>query len=675
MQSVKAISIHAPCTGSDYVEPSGLAVHTNFNPRSPHGERHSSAPANTSPPGISIHAPRTGSDYTALLPPSSQWISIHAPRTGSDVCDSVLNSVDSLFQSTLPARGATFGILRCVADLKSFQSTLPARGATAGAGIFKPARIFKSTHPPRGATARDAGRDTGIIISIHAPRTGSDDEEKLLLLELLHFNPRSPHGERHHRRADCPIRFDFNPRSPHGERRCRIPGIPCRALFQSTLPARGATWYNIIVRGWCVISIHAPRTGSDLRRNFLHRLVQRISIHAPRTGSDPSPSGRLSRRMSISIHAPRTGSDLVACYTDIERELFQSTLPARGATYQRPSSLRTSGYFNPRSPHGERRAPATSGRPREPFQSTLPARGATGCSPGQMPGLIFQSTLPARGATLELLKTAVYQSFQSTLPARGATRGREANTKAMLISIHAPRTGSDLTPRNWNAHQKNFNPRSPHGERRLFVGFAAEDSFISIHAPRTGSDCGGSGFLARVELISIHAPRTGSDAVGREPRKTETISIHAPRTGSDVFADAHGRITAHFNPRSPHGERHGVLGYSPIAFEFQSTLPARGATGGIQHFVPAIAISIHAPRTGSDPSRQWSLARPDISIHAPRTGSDGRAGAYGADAADFNPRSPHGERRRAQEAVPVAAISIHAPRTGSDDFCRTRTEK
>ena len=603
------------------------------------------------------------------------------------------------------------------------------------------------------------------------------------------------------------------------------------------------------------ISIHAPRTGSDLRRNFLHRLVQRISIHAPRTGSDPSPSGRLSRRMSISIHAPRTGSDLVACYTDIERELFQSTLPARGATYQRPSSLRTSGYFNPRSPHGERRAPATSGRPREPFQSTLPARGATGCSPGQMPGLIFQSTLPARGATrqrrrndggkqgfqstlpargatrgqqsagllvhyfnprsphgerplqcfrlgqgrhfnprsphgerrfsrflprfaviisihaprtgsdhpalrraseslpisihaprtgsddgsrrhfekrgnfnprsphgerradvkltlkqcsfqstlpargatdrvelkdraflfqstlpargatLELLKTAVYQSFQSTLPARGATRGREANTKAMLISIHAPRTGSDLTPRNWNSHQKNFNPRSPHGERRLFVGFAAEDSFISIHAPRTGSDCGGSGFLARVELISIHAPRTGSDAVGREPRKTETISIHAPRTGSDVFADAHGRITAHFNPRSPHGERHGVLGYSPIAFEFQSTLPARGATGGIQHFVPAIAISIHAPRTGSDPSRQWSLARPDISIHAPRTGSDGRAGAYGADAADFNPRSPHGERRRAQEAVPVAAISIHAPRTGSDDFCRTRTEK
>ena len=174
MQSVKAISIHAPCTGSDYVEPSGLAVHTNFNPRSPHGERpagsppamvsasyfnprsphgerHSSAPANTSPPGISIHTPRTGSDYTALLPPSSQWISIHAPRTGSDVCDSVLNSVDSLFQSTLPARGATIPYIDKLVNSKI------------------------SIHAPRtGSDIINGLMARGGAISIHAPRTGSD---------------------------------------------------------------------------------------------------------------------------------------------------------------------------------------------------------------------------------------------------------------------------------------------------------------------------------------------------------------------------------------------------------------------------------------------------------------------------------------------------------------------
>ena len=287
MQSVKAISIHAPCTGSDYVEPSGLAVHTNFNPRSPHGERHSSAPANTSPPGISIHAPRTGSDYTALLPPSSQWISIHAPRTGSDVCDSVLNSVDSLFQSTLPARGATFGILRCVADLKSFQSTLPARGATrqrrrndGGKQGFQstlPARgatqmlcglkitgIFQSTLPARGATPAMLSARPRAAFQSTLPARGATLFALSSTLRCDNFNPRSPHGERPSSSSQSfRIPSNFNPRSPHGERRIAWNSKTARSYFnprsphgerldptklertsekfQSTLPARGAT--------------------------------------------------------------------------------------------------------------------------------------------------------------------------------------------------------------------------------------------------------------------------------------------------------------------------------------------------------------------------------------------------------------------------------------------------
>ena len=394
------ISIHAPRTGATRRVAARDGQRIIFQSTLPARGATQPAPANTSPPGISIHAPPHGERLYRIA--ASFLAMDFNPRSphGERQQETQGWTLASLFQSTLPARGATFGILRCVADLKSFQSTLPARGATAGAGIFQPARIFQSTLPARGATARDAGLDTGIIISIHAPRTGSDDEEKLLLLELLHFNPRSPHGERHHRRADCPIRFDFNPRSPHGERRCRIPGIPCRALFQSTLPARGATWYNIIVRGWCVISIHAPRTGSDdvdgavdvvhlaisihaprtgsdLRRNFLHRLVQRISIHAPRTGERPvavwtiepqdehfnprSPHGERPRCLlhghrarAISIHAPRTGSDVPAAVILADIRLFQSTLPARGATHRFAAPPAYRRYFNPRSPHGER---------------------------------------------------------------------------------------------------------------------------------------------------------------------------------------------------------------------------------------------------------------------------------------------------------------------------------
>ena len=83
------------------------------------------------------------------------------------------------------------------------------------------------------------------------------------------------------------------------------------------------------------------------------------------------------------------------------------------------------------------------------FQSTLPARGATASFAALNPPERFQSTLPARGAT-ELVpdKLTRIEAFQSTLPARGATIAQqryEENLKA--ISIHAPRTGSDARGR------------------------------------------------------------------------------------------------------------------------------------------------------------------------------------------------------------------------------------
>ena len=56
----------------------------------------------------------------------------------------------------------------------------------------------------------------------------------------------------------------------------------------------------------------------------------------------------------ISIHAPRTGSDGAGAEMKYQRDVFQSTLPARGATrYALPSGYKQ-GDFNPRSPHGER---------------------------------------------------------------------------------------------------------------------------------------------------------------------------------------------------------------------------------------------------------------------------------------------------------------------------------
>ena len=58
-----------------------------------------------------------------------------------------------------------------------------------------------------------------------------------------------------------------------------------------------------------------------------------------------------------------------------------------------------------------------------------------------------------------------------------------------------------------------------------------------------------------------------------------------------------------------------------------------------------ILISIHAPRTGSDKMEIAGYDPAGISIHAPRTGSDAEVIGTAPYELDFNPRSPHGERR------------------------------
>ena len=235
--------------------------------------------------------------------------------------------------------------------------------------------------------------------------------------------------------------------------------------------------------------------------------------------------------------------------------------------------------------------------------------------------------------------------FQSTLPARGATIRLFVDIRYSSISIHAPRTGSDILP-------------MPQGMPR----------HISIHAPRTGSDRYPYGIKAAEKTFQSTLPARGATTAGDGQNAGAGISIHAPRTGSD--ATVHGVLPrmCYFNPRSPHGERPAVIAAMRSAAQFQSTLPARGATAPCRRSAESAQISIHAPRTGSDPAVRAAAVLPR----------------------DFNPRSPHGERRLAdgghcaadsqfQSTLPARGatmplilnvsaniISIHAPRTGSD---------
>ncbi len=129
------------------------------------------------------------------------------------------------------------------------------------------------------------------VISIHAPRTGSDDFRR----DLFGNQQISIHA----------------PRTGSDGKRAGI--HDGQRSFQSTLPARGATHCPAPYDHGAGISIHAPRTGSDYTAKTQLKGVDGISIHAPRTGSDRENSEAV-QTGEISIHAPRTGSDVASLF-------------------------------------------------------------------------------------------------------------------------------------------------------------------------------------------------------------------------------------------------------------------------------------------------------------------------------------------------------------------------
>ena len=172
------------------------------------------------------------------------------------------------------------------------------------------------------------------------------------------------------------------------------------------------------------------------------------------------------------------------------------------------------------------------------------------------------------------------------------------------ISIHAPRGGSDgVTSPNFSKG-KDFNPRSPRGERHhLSDDIAKLSQNFNPRSPR-GERPLATRYDDSFIRISIHAPRGGSDLPERKPSPAGSISIHAPRGGSDSRNGRPGACVYDFNPRSPRGERHSwpfVRWSSHLYFNPRSP---RGERQFVRIFqFKQFVISIHAPRGGSDPSK------------------------------------------------------------------------
>ena len=129
-------------------------------------------------------------------------------------------------------------------NLDEFQSTLPGWGATIAPWMLFSFRCdFNPRSPDGERRCGGATRYAEHVISIHAPRMGSDPIEQPTIHKGAYFNPRSPDGERLPSGSTTVPSMYFNPRSPDGERPSRL-GEHHRHAF---------------------ISIHAPRMGSDLQ--------------------------------------------------------------------------------------------------------------------------------------------------------------------------------------------------------------------------------------------------------------------------------------------------------------------------------------------------------------------------------------------------------------------------
>ena len=190
-------------------------------------------------------------------------------------------------------------------------------------------------------------------------------------------------------------------------------------------------------------------------------------------------------------------------------------------------------YFNPRSPRGERRnlLPHTAQKPL--FQPSLPARGATLCtlhnrckfqnfnprSPrGERPPLrvpckyspLFQPSLPARGATRKRSGLLLFPPISTLAPREGSDCQPDCRFRNRSISTLAPREGSDKTAAVMAVLQRDFNPRSPRGERQ-------------------------------VRLVHL--------------QNFFTFQPSLPARGATSISTLSAIVSSDFNPRSPRGER------------------------------------------------------------------------------------------------------------------------
>ena len=167
----------------------------------------------------------------------------------------------------------------------------------------------------------------------------------------------------------------------------------------------------------------------------------------------------------------------------------------------------------------------------------------------------FQSTLPVWGATPSSAWSPGRRDFNPRSPCGERLRTARLCKRPGRFQSTLPVWGATGGRQGIVYHENNFNPRSPCGERLPSLGGAGLLSPFQSTLPVWGATRTPFPKL-RMTIFQSTLPVRGATVGQGEHQGVLPISIHAPRVGSD-------------RPRHPSGSRR---------IEFQSTLPVWGAT-------------------------------------------------------------------------------------------------
>ena len=188
-----------------------------------------------------------------------------------------------------------------------------------------------------------------------------------------------------------------------------------------------------------------------------------------------------------------------------------------------------------------------------------------------------------------------------------------------------------------NGQGYDFNPRSPHGERRPKPRKTPTIVYFNPRSPHGERPARPFCRCSQIKRFQSTLPARGATAAYDRMEAEVVFQSTLPARGATAMSRCSSSKTGRFQSTLP---ARGATGSAPpvrrVPRRFQSTLPARGATS---------------------PSGQLTAQLNDFN---PRSPHGERLGVltHDKEAINFNPRSPHGERLRKVTILSIRIIGF-----------------